>query len=306
MSENFARKLDFSKKLLVSLTAFLAIGVPILFGLMHATPSSAQSQAESSGPAPSFQSFSIKPSDTAAAGPDIEIGNTHALRMMYGPDSFVANNVTLKALIQEAYGVQANQVSGPADLLNATYDVAARADSAAGAKFGPGYGNSAGQLALQAALAEHVKLVVHHETESLPVYALEIAEGGPKIQPTQASQLSGDQKKIGMQMLLKESGQESTVSALGVSINDLVRQLSMQLGLAVIDKTGLKGPYNFNLHWTQSPPSNSEAAAADNNPLAPEASLLTALQQQLGLKLELQKQPMDIIVIEHIEKPAED
>jgi uncharacterized protein (TIGR03435 family) len=158
---------------------------------------------------------------------------------------------------------------------------------------------------LQAALADHVKLVVHHETKVLPVYALVVAEGGPKLQPTQTSQLAGDQKKIGMQMLLKGSGQDSTVTARGVSINDLVRQLSMQLGLAVIDKTGLKGVYNFNLHWAQNP-NQADAEAADNSSTAEKASLFAALQQQLGLKLELQKQPLDVIVIDHIEQPTGD
>jgi bla regulator protein blaR1 len=275
---------------------------------MHATPGRAQSQAETAGPTPTFESFSIQPSrEVSAPRPNPLIGS-HQTRMMYGPDSFVANNVTLRALIEEAYGVQANQISGPADLLTSpTYDVAAKANSASGTKFGPGYGNNAGQLALQAALAEHTKLVVHHETKELPIYALVIAEDGTKLQPSQSAEPAGDNKKIGMRMLLKGEGQDSTVEARAVTTDDLARQLSLQLGIAVVNKTRLKGPYNFDLRWTQNPSQSSDKAetAADNS-TAPETSLLTALQQQLGLKLEPQKQPMDIIVIDHIEQPAAD
>lgn len=300
MSEHIGRKLDFSRKLLLTTAAVLAIAIPVMVGVFNATPSRAQSTDAAT--TPTFQSFSIKPSDSSTPGPNIEIGNPRPLRMMYGPEGFVADNVTLQALIQEAYGVEPNQISGPADLLSGTYNVVAKADPSTGAKFGPGFGNGAGQLALQAALAEHVKLVVHHETKELPVYALVVAEGGPKLQPTPSSQLAGDQRKIGMQMLLKGRGQDSIVTAQGVSINDLVRQLSMQLGLAVIDKTGLKGAYSFNLHWAQNL-NQPDAEAADNSSTTPKASLIAAVQQQLGLKLELQKQPMDVIVIDHLEEP---
>lgn len=301
MSEHIGRKLDFSRKLLITTAAVLAIAIPLVFGVLNATPSRAQSSDAAT--TPTFQTFSIKPSDSSTPGPNIEIGNPRPLRMMYGPEGFVADNVTLQALIQEAYGVEPNQISGPADLLSGTYNVVAKADPSTGAKFGPGFGNSAGQLALQAALAEHVKLVAHHETKELPVYSLMVAEGGPKLQPTPTSQLAGDQRKIGMQMLLKGGGQDSIVTAQGVSINDLVRQLSMQLGLAVIDRTGLKGAYSFNLHWAQNL-NQPDAEAADNGSTTPKASLLAAVQQQLGLKLELQKQPMDVIVIDHLEEPT--
>jgi bla regulator protein blaR1 len=308
MSEHVAQKLDFTRKLLLTIAGFLAIIVPVVFGLMHATPSRAQSQAETASAAPRFESFSIKPVDASSATPDGP-SSRHAEQMMYGPKGFAATNVTLKTLIQEAYSVQANQISGPSDLLNlAKFDVEAKANPSDGAQFGPGHANVVGPLMLQAALAERTKLVVHHETKVLPIYALVVAEGGTKLQPSQSSTLAGDQTKIGMRMLLKGgSGQDSTVEAQGVSIGDLARQLSMRLGIAVVDKTELKGPYNFNLHWTQNlnQPSDTEDSATDNNSSAPEPSLLTALQEQLGLKLEPQKQPMDIIVIDHIEQPAE-
>jgi bla regulator protein blaR1 len=314
MSEHVARKLDFSRKLLLTVAALAAIAVPIIFGLVNATPSRAQSQDEAAAATtPAFESFSIKPSSVqpsqvstpTASG---AVNSKHMSQMMYGPDGFVANNVTLRSLIQEAYGIQANQISGPSDLLDsATYDVTAKADPASGIKFGPGADGSRGQLALQAALAEHAGLVVSHETKVLPVDALVVAEGGPKLQPSQSPD-EGDRVKTGMRMLLKGGGQDSVVEAQGITTADLARQLSLQLSLPVLDKTGLSGHYNFNLHWSQNPNPPSDATetdAANASSASPEPALLTALQQQLGLKLEPQKQPMDVLVIEHLNKPNE-
>jgi uncharacterized protein (TIGR03435 family) len=105
----------------------------------------------------------------------------------------------------------------------------------------------------------------------------------------------------------KRTTSDSTIEAQAMTTNDLARQLSLQLGMAVVNKTGLNGLYNFNLRWTQNQPPYAEGfVAADAAPAAPQPALLTALQQQLGLKLEQQKQPMDIIVIDHIEQPTAD
>jgi bla regulator protein blaR1 len=303
MSEHVARKLDFSRKLLLTVAGFATIAAPIIFGLVHATPSRAQSQDQTaSATTPAFESFSIRPSDTSAPRPNALIGSTHQTRMMYGPDSFVADNVTLESLIQEAYGVQANQISGPSDLLSGTYDVAAKADPSAGFRFGPGPDHAKGQRMLQAALAEHTKLVLHHETKVLPVYALVVAEDGPKFQSSTSGPL------VGMQLSQMANGNKQVVDrAQGVSIDELAQQLSHYLHIAVIDKTGLKGSYDFNLKWTENPNQPPDAAGANDatdNSVAPEASLFNAIQQQLGLKLEPQKQPMDILVIDHIEVPT--
>jgi bla regulator protein blaR1 len=299
MSEHVARKLDFSRKLLLTVAALVAIAAPIVFGLVNATPSRAQSQDQTaSATAPSFQSFSIKPSDTSS--PSAKGIKT---RMMYGPDSFVADDVSLQALIQEAYGVQPNQISGPSDLLSATYDVAAKFDPSSGAKVDPRDHMSLWQLALRAALAERTKLVLHHESKVLPVYDLVIAENGPKLQPS-----TSNGPIFGMSLKQMSAGKSQVVDgAQAVPISDLAQQLSHTLGITVFDKTGLKGNYDFNLKWTESsnqPSDTMEAAAGNWTP--PDPSLFTAIEQQLGLKLVPQTQPMDILVIDHIEEPTAD
>ena len=309
MSENIARKLDFGRKLLLSITAALAIAAPIVFGLAHATPSRAQSQSDNaSADTPAFQSFSIRPSDTSSPRPNPLMGSTHEQRMMYGPDSFVADNVTLQALIQEAYGVQANQISGPADLLGATYDVAAKVDPSTGVGFGMvGENRNQSQRMLQAVLADRTKLVLHHETKVLPVYALVIAADGAKLQPSAESALKdADRPTLGMRLIQTSTGNRQVEdTAQGVSVDILAHQLSQHLGVAVIDKTGLKGNYDFDLRWTENASDQSEAKAAGSESGTADSSIFAALQQQLGLKLAPQKQPMDILVIDHIEKPGE-
>jgi uncharacterized protein (TIGR03435 family) len=93
-----------------------------------------------------------------------------------------------------------------------------------------------------------------------------------------------------------DGGQVVGIEARRMSTADLAQQLSRQLGSAVVDKTGLQGSFDFNLHWTAS--ANGDSNQADN-------PLFTALQQQLGLKLEPQTAPMEVLVIDHIEKPQE-
>ena len=149
---------------------------------------------------------------------------------------------------------------------------------------------------LQAALADRTKLAFHQETKELPVYALVVDPDGAKLQPVQPNSEikrdDGKSKQIFKMGVELSNGQVREISAQAVSADDLARQLSMQLGSAVLNQTGLKGLYDFNLHWA---PDSSQ----------PSGGIETALQQQLGLKLEPQTAPMQILVIDHIEKPAE-
>jgi len=103
-----------------------------------------------------------------------------------------------------------------------------------------------------------------------------------------------------------DEGQVVGMAAQGASTADFASLLSRQLGVTVVDKTGLTGNYNFNLQWKHS---GDETANAADNASAENAgsssSLLTAIQEQLGLKLEPQNQTMPVLVVDHIEKPTE-
>ena len=297
MSEHVVRKLDFSRKLLLSVAGLATIAVPVLFGLMHAVPSRAQSQAQASL-APvveedGFTSFSIKPSSPAEAPSS---GDTRRkTKMMYGPDGFVANEVTLQSLIQEAYGVQASQITGGPDWLNsAKFDVEAKANKSDGAKIGLGPERPRSELMLQVALADRTGLVLHQETKVLPVYALVVAGDGPKLQPSRAADAAHGplMQTHEMHFNSDSSAKAGQLGAQGVSVDLLAEHLSRELGSIVLNKTGLKGDYDFNLHW-----------AADGSQTA--SAVDSALQEQLGLKLEAQTAPVPVLVIDHIEKPTE-
>lgn len=318
MSEYGARKLDFRRKLLLWVAGLLAVTAPVIFGLVNATPSQAQSE-NASATLPTFESVSIKPSVASAPMPTYGGSSARMMRMMYGPDGFVADNVTLKTIIQEAYGVQANQITGgPEWLDSARFDMEAKVSKSETNRFGLGPYKAESQQMLEAALADQTKLALHRETKELPSYALVVVDGGPKLQLDKSAEnetggIKGpDGRVLGIHRMQMQmgSGQVVGMAAQGVSVQDFAEQLSRQLGAPVVDKTGLKGSYDFTLQWkpgvNQSQGNDGDPAAVSTG--APGASgnaLFTAIQEQLGLKLEPQKAPMEVLVIDHIEKPTE-
>lgn len=132
---------------------------------------------------------------------------------------------------------------------------------------------------LQALLAERFKLALHKETRQLPTYALTVAKGGPKIHPVDEGQP-------------KTSGGVGHLEATRIGMRKLADLLARQEGVPVTDSTGLTGVFDFTLEWT---PDN--ASPSDNG-----ASIFTALQEQLGLKLDARKGPVEVLVIDAVEK----
>ena len=296
MNDRISLKLDFARKALLTLAAILAIAVPITFGLFTATPSRAQSQAATSNlSAPVFSSVSIKAHESA---------DPMRTKMMFSlmDGSFVANGVTLQRLIQMAYRVQDAQISGGRDLLNKTkFDIEAKLDPsfvAAMHQQTSGGKNFDDRAMLKSLLADRFKLVAHSEAQTVDAYDLVADESGAKLQP------------VGEQPRTMHLGPGELTSS-GAPVELLAAQLSARLGLPVVDKTGLKGNYAFHLHWTPDK-KQDEALEQSGEPVAPEPpadasgpSLLTALQEQLGLKLEPQTEPVRMLVIDHVEAPAE-
>ncbi|MGD0300483.1 MAG: TIGR03435 family protein [Bryobacteraceae bacterium] len=156
---------------------------------------------------------------------------------------------------------------------------------------------------LQALLADRFQLTIHHETKEQPVYALVIGKNGSKLQESQMK--PGDRHRL-MRM------GRSELNAEGAAIDMLTSTLSNVLGRPVIDRTGLKGDYDFKLQWTPDPsqsggfggpPPPGVEAPPPPDPNGP--SIFTAIQEQLGLRLESQKGPVDLIVIDRVEKLSE-
>jgi bla regulator protein blaR1 len=309
MSEHVVRKMDFTRRVLLSTFAIAAITAPLVFGLFHATPGRAQSQDDNASAIESIvESATIKPSELNTA--TYAGTKTHMIRMMYGPDGFEARNVTMRAILQEAYQLQANQIEGGPDWLDSdAFDVQVKLRKSAEDAPPSKQRMDQVKLTLQKLLAEHAGLVVHNKTKVLPTYALEIAENGPKLQPA-LSKEPDDMKfnapvHMGKQQMRMEvaGNQVYGIGAQGISADDLAQQLSHQLGTPVVNKTGLQGRYDFNLHWSDAKASSGEnetGSAASSEP-----SIFNAIQEQLGLKLQSQKAPTQVLVIDRLEKPAE-
>lgn len=296
MSHRMLRNLDFARKGLLTAAAVLAIAIPLAVGVFNATPSRAQSQdAGASLPAPVFSSVSVKPSEPALA-------NAKNTRLMFSlaDGSFVAQGVTLRLLIQMAYQVQDAQISGGLDLLNKSkFDVDAKFDAAyiAAMHQQKDYKDFEPRPALKSLLASQFKLAAHFETRNLEAYDLVADEGGAKLQ---ASGTEPRMVRLG----------RGELSSSGAPLELLLTQLSARLGRPVVDKTGLKGDYAFNLRWTPDP-SEDEHLRQAGQFVAPEPpvesngpSLTTALQEQLGLRLEPKTEPVQVLVIDHAELPA--
>jgi bla regulator protein blaR1 len=301
MTERIARKLDFGKKLLLSTAGVLALALPLVFGLVNAPKMRAQEQ----GPNASKVEFMIK----SDAGDEV-----HRVAMMYSPSGFKAMNTSLQALIQEAYGVQANQIAGGPDWIKtALFDLEIGPQDDKSATSGMSIvqrleqSKIRNQRLLQAALAERFKLALHPETRELPTYALVVGDEGSKLQPAKPASsypdlvMGPEGKPLDKSFRIKLDGSRSGLEARGITTADIASHLARELGTVVVDKTGLAGTYDFSLNWKSDRNGNFNTPASD----ASLPSLSTALQEQLGLKLEPQKGPMQVLVIDHAERPAE-
>jgi uncharacterized protein (TIGR03435 family) len=313
MTEGIACRLDFRRKLLLGAFAFVAVAAPVVFGLLQATQVRAQAQ-NAVGIAPGFDAVTIKPNRTRGS-----LNRRHAV--VFKPDRFMATNFTLRELIQLAYGVQGSQILAVPDWLDSEkYDVEAKLGSSAVdelSKLSPDQRNLERQSMLQALLADRFKLTLHHETKEVPAYVLAIAKDGPKLREnTYRNGVTGPDGLVygGVPGVFFTGPHQ--LSGQRTRLEPFVGLLSGQLGRPVVDKTGLTGVYDFTLDWLaplrkpESAPSILKAVPEHAEALTKvhaieTASLLEAVSEQLGLELNLQTGPVEILVIDHIEKPSE-
>jgi uncharacterized protein (TIGR03435 family) len=295
MTERFGCKAGFSSRLLL-VAGLMAVAGPCV---RAQEPSTATADVK----LPAFDVVSIKP-DKSGGG---------MIRVMNRPDGYSASNISLKMLIQAAYGIREDLISGaPGWADSARYDIDAKVDGAdveALKKLSP----EQRRLILQPLLADRFKLKVHTEIKQLPVYELVVAKGGPKLKEatagdTYANGIKGPDGVGRGGMVRMGRGQ---LTAQGVPMTSVVNILSQQLHRTVIDKTGLAGKYDLELNWTpdegegMGPPPGSGQPHADVPPEGSGPSIFTALQEQLGLRLQSAKGPVDTLVIDHVEMPTE-
>jgi uncharacterized protein (TIGR03435 family) len=232
------------------------------------------SQAQT--PVPTFEVATIKP---AAISSD---GHTH---INYPPnDNFSAINITLLVLMQWAYGIPEKQIlDGPSWFSSTRFDIQAKADLGDKMKgLTSEQRNELKRRMVQALLADRFQLKLHTETRTLPAYDLVLAKGGSKLLPSESN---GNSFGIGRTYF---NGQ-------GLGMTSIAEELSKIAGRVVVDKTALTGRYDFKFQWTP-----DDAVASDAE--APE--LFTAIQEELGLKLEPAKEPVPVLVVDHVEQPS--
>jgi uncharacterized protein (TIGR03435 family) len=183
--------------------------------------------------------------------------------------------MNLLSLIQRAYNVREYQVSGPDWLKRVKVDIKARLPA--------DIPRTEVAAALQSLLAERFKMSVHRETRELPVYVLTVAKGGAKIKS--AADPTGTARIYQIRGLYKARNE---------SIANFSQMLSLTLDRVVTDMTGLTGTFDFVLDYAPLDPRFSDPAGA--------RSIFTALQEQLGLKLESRKGPVELLVIDAVRK----
>jgi uncharacterized protein (TIGR03435 family) len=236
---------------------------------------------------PEFEAASIKPSGACDGGGAPQPGR---LRLRC---------ITVAALIQMAHGYFANGVSYTPKLLRIsgtpTWANSDRYDIEATAQGNPSQALMRGPM-LQALLEDRFGLSFHRETKEGAVYALSVAKGGvrmPRTEEDSCTPSCGTETR-------KRNGQTLTVSVHGISLAGLSDGLLTELaGRPVIDKTGVSGLFDLHLEFT---PDDKDSSGTDG---AAAPSIFTALQEQLGLRLEPARGPVELFVIDHVERPGE-
>lgn len=230
---------------------------------------------------PAFDVASVKPADPSS----------HGISLSGDPSRLAIRNVTIKFLIGLAYNVKDFQILGGPRLLDserydieATYRVNSPERRDRRLTFVTIQADPQVRLMLQALLVDRYHLAIRHETKELPVYSLNIAKNGPKLRESTAPE--------DLQNMRVDLGQ---VKSNRMSMEQLAGVLSRLLGMPIVDKTGLTAYYDFSLKWSP------EETSADTTP-AP--SIFTAIQETLGLRLVSAREPVDVLVIDHLEKPT--
>jgi uncharacterized protein (TIGR03435 family) len=283
-----------------------------------AIPLRSQAPAETK---PSFEVATVKLGDPGQRGSSI---------MNQPGGRLVIKGMPLRAMVTFAYRVRDFQISGgPGWMVTDRWDVEARAEEGTIPRpTGPPNPNTPDPMSirLQSLLEDRFELKFHRDRKELPVYELSIAKGGSKMKlsddqtpfqppergapPPQPFQPGGQMPRFSMRV------GRGNLEAVAVDIQNFVQTLASIVGRTVDDKTGLKGLYDIKLQWTPEVGAvgGPGGPGGPGAPVGPEAappadpngpSIFTAVQEQLGLKLDSAKGQVDVLVIDSVQKPTE-
>jgi uncharacterized protein (TIGR03435 family) len=300
VSNHLTHRLTLARKLMLAAIGTTAVAIPIVIGILNAPQIRAQSKAESL----TFEVASIRPADPDARQVGFQLTPGGGIKSV---------NMGLKDLMRFAYNIPCGKncdsfiVGGPKWMDSERFDILAKAPANAEPNTDLMQMAAAERRPLQertrerlkALLAERFQLAVRRETREMPVYNLVVAKGGHKLKESTRGDQNGSMR-----------GGRGEMIAENVELQMLTVNLASRLGRPVVDRTGLKGRYDFRLESspeTRVPlsgpggPGDKSAGPASGEP---DSSIFTELQEQLGLRLESTKGPVDIIVIERAERPS--
>ncbi|HEX4809984.1 MAG TPA: TIGR03435 family protein [Bryobacteraceae bacterium] len=304
-----------AKLMLIVVAGIDAVAGPLAFGALNAVLRHMGTENVQLPAGPAFEVASIK----------LETSDSHEIMLNVDQNgTFRAAGIPLEMIIEEAYGVRAYQIAdAPSWLSSEHYSVEAKLDDSGAdemRKFSSAQRKDRVMLMVRGLLEERCKLTLRHGMKELPFYVLVVTKNGPKFHDGNAGpvdlSLASAKGPNGEQ--LPQGGVWVTgrgkMVVTGASIGGFAEVLSRRLGQTVLDRTGLKGTYYFKLEWTPEPrqgdsfggsPGLGPTAVPAPFPDSNRPSLFTAIQEQLGLKLESQKGPVEVIAIDHVEKPSE-
>lgn len=316
MTNQLPRPVNLWRRVALGTAIFLAVAVPLGSGMRNgAIVAAAQTPTNPPGDA-RFEVASVKPNPAGRAAPtstDVQPGGR-----------YVARNMPLRMLIGTVYRVPSLQLAGgPAWIESAHFDIEAKADR----ELVSSGGTRPLDAALRRLLAERFKLVVHTETRQMPVYELVRARRDGQLGPNLIASTRTDCDAVRAAIGRGGNGQDSSPppppgpgqapvcgarnvsSALWVDslpLSFLAGILTSEVNRPVIDKTGLSGRYNLRLTWTPDELPRIPADAPNDLPaIDPNGpSIFTALEEQLGLRLESATGPVEVVVIDSVEPPT--
>jgi len=252
-------------------------------------------------PTPSFEAASVKVNRSGSR--EVNFG-------MPGGGRFAATNAPLREIIRVAYGVPDFLIAGAPDWIRAErFDIVARADGSPEREqlF----------LMLRTLLADRFKLAIRRETRELPQYALvRVKPDGPlgaRLRPAaadcaaiMAAAQKGTPPPRSDRILCGSRGGPGTLAIGGMTMDQIASGFWTRLGRVVINRTELQGTFDLDLDFAPEPPAGAPTPSLDAAPPADSPSIFTAVQEQLGLKLESTRGPVKVLVVDRVERPTED
>src|SRR5687768_10180243 len=241
----------------------LLLGVAIAAGSVNAQPA-----------LPVFEVASVRPNQS---------GSQNSSSGRVAGNRYTATNVTLVSLLRVAYGLQEFQIDGQPRWTDLDrFDIVATIPDGGRADEWP--------LMVQTLLRDRFKLTFHREQRRAPVFALTVAKNGHKLTPADPSKCRNPTGTCGF------NGSPTQIDGTSVSMAQLAARLSRSIGVMVVDKTGLDSLFDITLQWTVEDQFRGRGASAS-------PTIFTAIQEQLGLRLDSTTGAVDVLVVDNVEKP---